>query len=126
MYLSLLAICAGGAVGSVVRWLLGLRLNGIAPELPLGTLTANLIAGYLIGVAMAGFLRFPEIPVEWRLFVVTGLLGGLSTFSTFSAEVTAHFQQGRLLWAAGEIAVHVGGSIVITALGISTVALITR
>jgi CrcB protein len=122
MYLSIFAVGLGGGLGSLLRWALGLRLNTIFPNLPLGTFTANVIAGYIIGVAVAFFARFPDISVEWRLFVITGLMGGLSTFSTFSAEVVAHLQQGRLGWAFIEIATHVGASLLMTALGIATVA----
>ncbi|EKS66905.1 MULTISPECIES: fluoride efflux transporter CrcB [Caballeronia] len=122
MYLSIIAVGLGGGLGSLLRWVLGLRLNAIFPNLPLGTFAANVIAGYIIGVAVAFFARFPDISVEWRLFIITGLMGGLSTFSTFSAEVVAHLQQGRLGWALGEIAIHVGASLVMTALGIATVA----
>ena len=85
-------------------------------------LASNIIAGYIIGVAIAFFSTFPEIRAEWRLFVITGLMGGLSTFSTFSAEVVADLQQGKLKWAAGEIFIHVSASLVMTALGIATVA----
>ncbi|CAG4896306.1 Putative fluoride ion transporter CrcB [Paraburkholderia saeva] len=126
MYLSILAVGLGGALGSLLRWLLGLRLNTLLPELPLGTLASNIIAGYVIGVAVAGFARYPGLAPEWRLFVITGLMGGLSTFSTFSAEVVSHLQQGRPGWAVAEIAVHVGSSLAMTLLGIGTVALITR
>jgi fluoride exporter len=122
MYPSVLAVAIGGALGSLLRWFLGLRLNAVFPDLPLGTLAANVIAGYIIGVAIAFFGRLPEIPVEWRLFVITGLMGGLSTFSTFSAEVIASLQQGKLKWAATEILIHVSASLVMTALGIATVA----
>lgn len=125
MYPSILAVAVGGALGSLFRWFLGLRLNGLFPDLPLGTLAANVIAGYIIGVAIAFFGRLPEIPVEWRLFVITGLMGGLSTFSTFSAEVVAALQQGRLKWAAGEILIHVSASLAMTALGIATVAAVS-
>lgn len=122
MYLSIIAVGLGGGLGSLLRWVLGLRLNTIFPNLPLGTFAANVIAGYIIGVAVAFFARFPDIPVEWRLFVITGLMGGLSTFSTFSAEVVAHLQQGRFGWALTEIALHVGASLLMTVLGIATVA----
>ncbi len=126
MYLSILAVGIGGALGSLLRWVLGLRLNGLFPDLPLGTLASNVIAGYVIGVAVAFFARVPEVPSEWRLFIITGLMGGLSTFSTFSAEVVAHLQEGRLGWAAGEIAIHVCASVVMTILGIASVAAIMR
>jgi fluoride exporter len=124
MYLSIFAVGAGGALGSLLRWMLSLRMNPLFPNLPLGTLASNVIAGYVIGVAVAFFARYPNIATEWRLFVITGLMGGLSTFSTFSAEVVAQLQQGRLGWAAGEIAIHVGASLVMTLLGLATVAVL--
>jgi CrcB protein len=126
MYLSIFAVGLGGALGSLLRWFFGLRLNGLFPPLPLGTLASNILAGYIIGIAVAYFGRNPEIPPEWRLFIITGLMGGLSTFSTFSAEVVQHLQEGRLGWAAGEIAIHVSTSVVATVLGLATVALAAR
>jgi fluoride exporter len=126
MYLSILAVGVGGALGSLFRWFLGIRLNALFPALPLGTLASNIIAGYVIGVAVAFFARLPEVAPEWRLFVITGLMGGLSTFSTFSAEVVQRLQEGRLGWAAGEIAIHVTASLVMTVLGIATVSLVAR
>ena len=126
MYLSILAVGIGGALGSLLRWVLGLRLNAIFPTLPLGTLASNIIAGYVIGVAVAFFARMPDVPAEWRLFVITGLMGGLSTFSTFSAEVVSHLQQGRFGWALGEIGIHVCASVVMTILGIATVSAVMR
>jgi fluoride exporter len=126
MYLSILAVGIGGALGSLLRWVLGLRLNALFPTLPLGTLAANIIAGYVIGVAVAFFARMPDIAPEWRLFVITGLMGGLSTFSTFSAEVVSHLQQGRFGWALGEIGIHVCASVVMTILGIATVSAVMR
>jgi fluoride exporter len=126
MYLSILAVGIGGALGSLLRWVLGLRLNALFPTLPLGTLASNIIAGYVIGVAVAFFARVPDIAPEWRLFVITGLMGGLSTFSTFSAEVVSHLQQGRFGWALGEIGIHVCASVVMTILGIATVSAVMR
>lgn len=121
MYTAVLAVGIGGALGSLLRWVLGVRLNALFIDLPLGTLAANLIAGYIIGVAIAFFSRYPEIPSEWRLFVITGLMGGLSTFSTFSAEVFNHLQAGHYAWALGEIGIHVTCSVLMTALGYATV-----
>jgi fluoride exporter len=126
MYLSILAVGIGGALGSLLRWVLGLRLNALFPALPLGTLASNMIAGYVIGLAVAFFARTPALPAEWRLFVITGLMGGLSTFSTFSAEVVSHLQEGRFGWALGEIAIHVCASVVLTILGIATVSAVMR
>jgi fluoride exporter len=126
MYLSILAVGIGGALGSLFRWFLAIRMNGLFPALPLGTLAANLIAGYIIGVAIAFFARNPNLAPEWRLFIITGLMGGLSTFSTFSAEVVQRLQEGRLGWAAGEIAIHVCASVIATLAGLATVAVAVR
>jgi len=118
---SIFVIGLGAAIGAVSRWLLALGLNGLFPSLPPGTLAANLIGGYLIGVAVAFFGQHPELPPEWRLFVVTGFLGGLTTFSTFSAEVTQQLQQGRLLWAGLAVSAHLLGSLALTLAGIASV-----
>ena len=119
---SVLAISAGAALGAVLRWLLGLGLNGLFPAIPPGTLTANLIGGYLIGAAMAVFAASPALAPEWRLFVITGFLGGLTTFSAFSAEVTALIQHGRIAMAIAAIGMHVAGSLLMTLLGLASVA----
>ncbi len=116
------AICLGASLGAVLRWLLGMSLNALFPAIPLGTLSANLIGGYLIGIALAIFAHHPSLAPEWRLFVITGFLGGLTTFSTFSAEVTTLIQEGRMLWAAGAISAHVIGSLAMTMLGLATVS----
>ncbi|MDN7799427.1 MULTISPECIES: fluoride efflux transporter CrcB [Burkholderiaceae] len=122
---SLLAIALGGAAGSLIRWRLGLLLNGVHPDLPIGTLVANLSAGFIIGASIAFFLKHPALSNNWKLFVLTGLMGGLSTFSTFSAEVTSHMQQGRFGWALAEIFVHVGGSVLMTSLGLFVISSLT-
>lgn len=122
MLKTVIAICLGASTGALLRWLLGLKLNGLFPALPPGTLAANLIGGYIIGVATAYFATAPSIPVEWRLLIVTGFCGGLTTFSTFSAEVVALLQQGRLALAGGTVAVHVIGSVTMTLLGIGSYA----
>lgn len=119
---AILAISAGASLGAVLRWLLGTSLNALFPAIPLGTLVANLIGGYLIGVALAVFANHPGFSPEWRLFIVTGFLGGLTTFSTFSAEVTVLIQEGRMLWAFGAISAHVLGSLAMTMLGLATVS----
>jgi CrcB protein len=123
---SILAISIGASAGAVLRWLLGLSLNSLFPTLPPGTLAANLSGGYLIGLAIALFAGHPGLAPEWRLLIITGFLGGLTTFSTFSAEVTALLQQGRLVWAGLAISAHVLGSLIMTMLGIATVTLMQR
>jgi CrcB protein len=122
MLSSLFAISLGAALGAILRWLLSIGLNGLFPTLPPGTLVANLVGGYLIGLALAFFAQQPHLPPEWRLFVITGFLGGLTTFSTFSAEVTTLLQAGRLGWAGAVIATHVLGSLVMTLLGMASLA----
>ncbi len=126
MLYSVLAISIGASFGAVSRWLLGLGFNALFPTIPPGTLLANLLGGYLIGIAVTFFAANPHLPPEWRLLVITGFLGGLTTFSTFSAEVTTLLQQGRLLWAGGAIAVHVVGSLLMTLLGMVTMSFLQR
>ncbi|MFN4362253.1 MAG: fluoride efflux transporter CrcB [Hylemonella sp.] len=123
---SIFAISVGASLGAVSRWLLGLSLNTLFPAIPPGTVAANLIGGYLIGVALAIFAAAPNLAPEWRLLIITGFLGGLTTFSTFSAEVTTLIQQGRLAMAATAITVHVGGSLLMTLIGLGTVAAFKR
>ncbi|MDR1661197.1 MAG: fluoride efflux transporter CrcB [Azoarcus sp.] len=120
MWKSIIAIAAGAVVGALLRWQLGNRLNALFPSLPPGTLAANLIGAYVIGLAIAFFSSHPAISPEWRLLIVTGFCGGLTTFSTFSAEIAGLLQQGRPLWAAGAIAAHVAGSVLMTLAGIWT------
>lgn len=117
---SVLAISLGAALGALLRWALALGLNGLFPTVPPGTLLANVVGGYLIGLAMALFAHQVALPQEWRLFAITGFLGGLTTFSTFSAEVVTLLQHGRLLWALGAISLHVAGSLLATLAGIAT------
>ena len=120
MWSSVLAIGIGAALGAVLRWGLGLWLNALLPALPPGTLAANVIGGYLIGLAMVFFTQQVHLPPEWRLFVITGFLGGLTTFSTFSAEVMRLLQDGRLAWAGAAMAAHVAGSLLATWAGMLT------
>jgi fluoride exporter len=122
MVKSIVAISLGASLGAVLRWCLGLALNSYFPAIPPGTLAANLIGGYIIGVAVALFGSLSGLSPEWRLFVITGFCGGLTTFSTFSSELVALVQQGRLLWACGAAALHLAGSVLMTIAGIGTVA----
>ena len=119
---SIAAICVGASLGAVLRWLLAAKFNPLFPALPLGTLAANLVGGYLIGVAVAVFANMPQLSPQARLFVVTGFLGGLTTFSTFSAEVVTQLQQGHTAWALATAVAHLLGSFALTALGIATVS----
>ena len=109
--MSWLAVGCGAAIGAWMRWLLGTALNSVHMMLPYGTLAANLSGGFLIGIAVAFFERYPGLPIEWRLFAVTGFLGGLTTFSTFSAESMILLQRGHYGWALAHSAVHLLGSI---------------
>ncbi|MBG9387941.1 fluoride efflux transporter CrcB [Caenimonas sp. DR4.4] len=120
--LSVVSISAGASLGALLRWLLAVRLNPLSPALPLGTLAANLLGGYLVGVAVAVFASMPQLPPAARLFVVTGFLGGLTTFSTFSAEVVTQLQQGHTASALAIAFAHLLGSFALTALGIASVA----
>jgi CrcB protein len=117
---ALLAVGIGAAFGAWLRWGLGLWLDPALPTLPLGTLAANLVGGYLIGLAIAFFAQQPTLPPEWRLLIITGFLGGLTTFSTFSAETVTLLLRGQYAWGAGIIAAHLGGSLLMTVLGIQT------
>ena len=119
--LALLAIGVGAALGAWLRWGLGLWLNHLLPTLPLGTLAANLIGGYLVGVAVAVFHINVELPPEAKLFAITGFLGGLTTFSTFSAEVVGLIRTAQYAWALGTASVHLFGSLLLTGLGIFTI-----
>ena len=116
-----LAVGAGAVLGAWMRWGLGVALNATVPNLPMGTLTANLVGGYIVGVAVEFFLQHASVPVEWRLFVITGFLGSLTTFSTFSAEAVELLALQRYGWAMLHIGSHLAGSLVMTVLGLYTV-----
>jgi CrcB protein len=118
---SIFAVCIGSCVGGLSRWALGLWLTQPTSLIPWGTLAANLIGGYLVGVAVAVFQAMPQLDPVWRLLLITGFMGGLTTFSSFSAEVVGFLTQGRLGLAFGTAAVHLAGSLVLTWLGMRTV-----
>ncbi len=115
-----IAISAGAACGALLRWALGLKLQAVWAAIPCGTLVANLLAGYIIGLAAAYFAAHPGLSPQWKLLVITGFCGGLSTFSTFSMEVVTLLQRQQFGWAAGTIALHVLGSVLMTFAGLAT------
>ena len=119
---SIVAVALGAALGALLRWVLSVWLNASYPAIPPGTLLSNLIGGYIVGIAIALFAT-STLPLEWRLFVITGFCGGLTTFSTFSAELVIQLQQGRVLWAMAAAAVHLAGSVAMTFAGFGTVFL---
>ena len=121
--LNVLSICLGASLGALARWRLGLWLSP-GSVLPWGTLAANLIGGYLIGLCVAVFQALPQIDPVWRLALITGFLGALTTFSSFSAEVVAMLQQQRYLLALGTVALHLCGSLLMTVLGLQSAALL--
>ena len=120
MLLSLFVISLGASAGAIARWLLGIALNGLFPSLPPGTLAANLIGGYLVGVCVATFQTLPHIDPVWRLLLITGFLGALTTFSTFSAEVIAMLQNERYALALGMASLHLFGSLLLTVAGMKS------
>ena len=120
-----IAVGFGAALGAWLRWWLGVALNTLNPNLPYGTLAANLIGGYLIGIAVEYFSQQVALPIEIRLFAITGFLGGLTTFSSFSAEAVGLLTESRYAWAFLLISSHLIGSIAMTVLGIFTVRGVT-
>ena len=121
---SFLAIGIGAACGAWLRWGLGLWLNPLHADIPYGTLAANLLGGYLIGLAVAWFAQHPGLSPEWRLLIITGFLGGLTTFSTFSAEVFTLLSRAQIAIGLLTVALHVLGSLAMTGLGVLTFRLI--
>jgi CrcB protein len=120
MFAGFAAVGLGAALGAWLRWGLSTWLNPRHPHLPLGTLAANLIGGYAVGVAVAYFAARHDLPPEWRLFIVTGFLGGLTTFSTFSSEVTQLLLRGEYWTGASLGFLHLAGSLLLTIAGVAT------
>ena len=125
-YTGFIAVGVGGVLGCWLRWGLGVMLNPLFPTLPLGTLAANLVGGLLMGVVLGLFDHFQTLPPELRLFLATGFLGGLTTFSTFSAESTTLLLRQQYLWFGGHVAVHLVGSIALTISGIALTRALLR
>ena len=124
--LGLLAVGGGAAIGAWLRWWLGILLNPVFPTLPLGTLAANLIGGLLMGFAMGLVAHYESLPVEVRLLVMTGFLGGLTTFSTFSAETVTLLVREQFGWATVIVLAHLLGSILMTLSGVGITKLVLR
>ncbi|BDT75724.1 fluoride efflux transporter CrcB [Polynucleobacter sp. KF022] len=120
MWLSIFAIFFGAGLGALLRAGFNFLTVGVGSVLPLGTFTSNMVGGYLIGIAVAFFGNNPHLSPEWKLLVVTGFLGGLTTFSSFSAEVVGFMQRGEFTWALGTALLNLVGSLVLTFLGILT------
>ena len=125
-FAAVLAVGVGAAVGAWLRWALGIVLNTLVPMLPLGTLASNLIGGYLIGIAVEYFAQNAGVSPEMRLLIITGFLGGLTTFSTFSAEAVTLLMRAHYGWAALLIVSHLAGSIFATILGMLTMKAFTH
>jgi len=122
--LSYFSVFTGAGLGALLRWGLGNRLNPVFPTVPLGTLAANLLGGLLVGLAVAWFGRHPGVPPEARLLIITGFLGGLTTFSTFSAEVVTLLARAEYGWGLVVAAAHLAGSLTLTATGMALAHLI--
>jgi len=118
---SFLAVGVGAAIGAWLRWGLGASLNASFPTLPMGTLVANLFGGYLVGLSIGFFSQHPGLSPDIRLFIITGFLGGLTTFSTFSAEAVGLMSRGEYAWAVVHTGMHLFGSLILTWLGMLTV-----
>ncbi|AHG21550.1 camphor resistance protein CrcB [Chania multitudinisentens RB-25] len=122
---SLLAVFIGGGLGSVLRWAISIKLNPLNQHIPLGTLTVNLVGGFIVGLALALFTRMTHLDPAWKLLITTGFCGGLTTFSTFSAEVVYLLQDGRLLWAATNMLLNLAGSLAMTLLAFMLIRWLT-
>jgi len=122
----ILAVGFGAFAGALLRWLFGIALNPLLPTLPLGTLAANLLGGFIIGAALGVFDQFQSLPLELRLLITTGFCGGLTTFSTFSAETVTLLLRQQYAWSAAIILAHVLGSLLMTLAGIGAVRLLLR
>jgi len=118
---ALFAVGLGAAFGAWLRWLLGLLMNPLFPTLPLGTLAANLLGGFLMGLALGVFAHYQSLAPEWRLFITTGFLGGLTTFSTFSAEAVTLLLRQQYGWFAAHVGMHVAGTLAATLIGFALI-----
>lgn len=124
--LSAFAVAGGAGVGAMARWTLGLALDACFPSIPLGTLVANVIGGCLIGIVIGMLDQFQTLPLEWRLAITTGFLGGLTTFSTFTGETLNLLLKQQWGWATAMVVVHVAGSLIAAVLGFAAIRAILR
>lgn len=124
--IAFLATGCGAFLGACLRYVFGLALNPLFPTIPLGTLAANLLGGFIMGLAMGAFAQFQALSPELRLFITTGFLGGLTTFSTFSGETVTLILRQEYAWAAGAIGLHLAGSLAMTLLGFTLVEWLLR
>ncbi len=122
MFSTLLAVFIGGGLGSMARWYVSMKMNGITPVLPLGTLTVNLVGAFIIGLGIATFSRLTHLDPVWKLLLTTGFCGGLTTFSTFSLEVVYMLQNGRFAGALLNMFVNLAGSLTMTLLAFMLVS----
>ena len=125
-FVSFFAVGFGAFAGAIARWLLGIALNPIIPTLPLGTLLANLVGAFIMGLALGAFAHYEALSIAWRLALVTGFLGGLTTFSAFSGETVTLLLRQQYGWTAAIIAAHVLGSLALTLAGIGVMRLVLR
>ncbi|MDN0087806.1 fluoride efflux transporter CrcB [Yersinia nurmii] len=116
MFPTLLAVFIGGGVGSTLRWLISMKLNGLSPNIPIGTLTVNLVGAFIIGLTLALFNRMTHLDPVWKMLITTGFCGGLTTFSTFSLEVVYLLQDSKFIWAGLTILFNLAGSLAMTML----------
>ena len=121
MFNSFIAVLVGGGAGCLLRWWCAMRFNPLFADLPLGTLLVNLVGGFIIGGALAWFARHPQLDPAWKLLITTGLCGGLTTFSTFSAELMGMLQSGKYLWAMTSASLHLFGTLLMTFAGFALV-----
>lgn len=123
---AIFAVGSGAAFGALLRWWLSSLFNHVFPTIPLGTLAANMLGGLLMGCAIGAFAHYQALPAEVRLFIATGFLGGLTTFSTFSAEATTLLLRQQYLWFAAHVAVHLVGSLSMTIAGMALIRALLR
>lgn len=123
---SAIAVAGGAGVGALGRWMLGLALDSFLPSIPLGTLVANVIGGFLMGMVIGVLDQFQTLPLEWRLAITTGFLGGLTTFSTFTGETLNHLLRQQWGWATAMVLVHVAGSVMAAMLGMVVIRTLLR